>query len=117
MCKDREKSLDPLLVAFSRKPSDEDRTRAGDLISPAISITFGLGPSDFEVPRPWEELRRIFKRLLFDNFDAIWELARTKAKGDEICNLSVNNLRETLNEQATARISQRCDPQANLFGF
>uniref|UniRef100_A0A1B0ABF9 EF-hand domain-containing protein n=1 Tax=Glossina pallidipes TaxID=7398 RepID=A0A1B0ABF9_GLOPL len=117
MCKDREKSLDPLLVPFARKPSDEDRTRAGDLISPAISITFGLGPSDFEVPRPKEELRRIFKRLLVDNFDAIWELARAKAKGDENCNISVNNLRETLNEQATAGISQRCDPQANLFGF
>uniref|UniRef100_A0A1B0GCF6 EF-hand domain-containing protein n=1 Tax=Glossina morsitans morsitans TaxID=37546 RepID=A0A1B0GCF6_GLOMM len=117
MCKDREKSLDPLLVPFSHKPSDEDRTRAGDLISPAISITFGLGPSDFEVPRPKEELRRIFKRLLVDNFDAIWELARAKAKGDENCNISVNNLRETLNEQATARISQRCHPQANLFGF
>uniref|UniRef100_A0A1A9W0N5 EF-hand domain-containing protein n=1 Tax=Glossina brevipalpis TaxID=37001 RepID=A0A1A9W0N5_9MUSC len=106
MCKDREKQPDPQLFSPPHKQSDEDRTRAGDLISPEIPLMFGLAPSDFEVRRPKEELRRIFKRLLADNFNAIWELARVKQNGDDDCKISVNDLRETMNEQTSTRISQ-----------
>uniref|UniRef100_A0A1A9VUZ3 EF-hand domain-containing protein n=1 Tax=Glossina austeni TaxID=7395 RepID=A0A1A9VUZ3_GLOAU len=105
--KDREKSITPLLVPLQLKPNDDDfRTGVGDLISPGIPLQFGLGPSDFEILRSKEQLRQIFKRVLVDNFDTIWKVTRKKLKRDENCKISINELRKTIDEQATSSICQ-----------
>uniref|UniRef100_A0A1B0ABF8 EFHB C-terminal EF-hand domain-containing protein n=1 Tax=Glossina pallidipes TaxID=7398 RepID=A0A1B0ABF8_GLOPL len=88
LCEDYKKPLGSLFISYQSRLNDEDRTRVSDLVCPGIPLQFGLCPSDFEIPRSKEQLRAIFKNLLGQNFDKIWELTRATLKGDENCEIS-----------------------------
>lgn len=98
LCDDLNKPLPPERKQKRLVPSDDDRTRASDCISPDIPIHYGLWPSDFESPRPKEQLKIIFKRLLTDNFDVVWNLALQNLDKSPDCLLSVNDLLKAMNE-------------------
>uniref|UniRef100_A0A1A9W0N3 EFHB C-terminal EF-hand domain-containing protein n=1 Tax=Glossina brevipalpis TaxID=37001 RepID=A0A1A9W0N3_9MUSC len=96
LCKDYNKPLGSLFISYHDRSNDETSTRASDLVSPTIPLQFGLVPSDFEILRSKEQLRKIFRHVLVDDFDHIWELTRARLKGDENCEISVNDLRQTM---------------------
>ncbi|XP_037819166.1 uncharacterized protein LOC119608718 [Lucilia sericata] len=96
LCSDRQKTLDT--HDLSAKQSTKDRTTVSDLICPDIPMSYGLAPSDFEVLRSKDELKRIFKRLLPLNFDQVWQFAWSKKCGEATCKMSVNEFRAVIEE-------------------
>ncbi|XP_065358705.1 EF-hand domain-containing family member B-like [Calliphora vicina] len=97
LCSDRQTTV-PLEPVSHKQNNDDDRTRASDLITPDIPMHYGLVPSDFEVLRPKEELKRIFKRLLPQNFEQVWQFAWAKKCGEATCQMSVNEFRAIMQE-------------------
>lgn len=100
LCQDRNKPV-PERIERKKIDDDDDRVTAADVISPAIPTNFGLVPRDFEVLRPKEELKRVFKRVLNEEkFEKVW-LFGTQKKGAEVdCKMSVNEFRFFMDEYA-----------------
>ncbi|KAI8129992.1 EF-hand domain-containing family member B [Lucilia cuprina] len=96
LCSDRQKTLDT--HDLLPKQSIEYHTTVSDLICPDIPMLYGLVPSDFEVLRSKDELKRIFKRLLPLNFDHVWQFAWSKKCAEATCKMSVNEFRAVIQE-------------------
>lgn len=96
LCQDRNK---PITDRIKCKKEGQGGVKAADVISPSIPMLFGLEPIDFQILRPKEELKRIFKRVLNeDNFEKIWLFGSQKKDVEAVCKMSVNEFQSCMDE-------------------
>ncbi|EDW70929.1 EF-hand domain-containing family member B [Drosophila virilis] len=96
----------PVEAPAMRKPRpkklDDDSTHVKDLLTPDISLLYGLSPSDFQLLRPKEQLELIFKDIVSNaDFDTIWQqLMQTHQEQNGL--VSVVQFREVMDNMEPA---------------
>ncbi|XP_073822220.1 EF-hand domain-containing family member B-like [Musca autumnalis] len=91
-CQDRQKASCSSENFNMANHEHKETSAVADCISPNVVVSSGLNKQDFELLRSKEELRQIFRNLLKDNFEDIWENATSKCNGDDSPKMSVNDL-------------------------
>lgn len=97
LCSDRIES-NAVPQIYSRLPC-YDATTAKDLVAPDTAMRYGLRLQDFQISRPREELKAIFRNLPPEMFDKIWQLACPKQTGGQSsCQMSVEEFKTYLDD-------------------